>query len=136
MPSRLEPRTRRGNGAVPCGVPFRATTVLPVDSTTGVETPRAGSVEPSERSRFAQHTRVHTSPRGVQVLRTALGTCVREIGPSRTLATVQSEAAVRRAAWAPIRDGDTPARTARGLRRSGRVHRVNRMGRDPGARAR
>src|SRR2546428_3322515 len=115
MPSGLEQRARRGKGAVLCGVPFRATTVLPVDSTTGVETPRAGSVEPSERSRFAQHTRVHTSPRDVQVLRAALGARVRQIGASGTLAAVQGAARFGRALGAPLPDGHAPARATRGL---------------------
>ena len=86
-----------------------------------------------------------TSPRvGVDVLICSpykffgphLGLAFARARAARALAPVQGAARRRRAARAPVRDGHAAARAARRLRRGGRLHRLDRLGRDHGARAR
>ena len=71
----------------------------------------------------------------LQVLRPPPRPRLRACGAARELASLQGAAGVRHAARPPLRDGNAPARAARGLRRRRGVHRVDRLGVDPDARA-
>src|SRR5581483_3450493 len=64
----------------------------------------------------------------VQVLRPAPGTRVRATRAARTLAAVQGPPPPARAARPPLRARHAAARAARGLRRGGRLRRLDRLG--------
>ena len=109
-------------------------------------TSAASSSSPTSAGALAWADAVHYGPHGpidvvglgrrraallaVQVLRAAHGDGVRQRGAAARLAAVQGAAGRGRAGRPPLRARHLPARAARGLRRRGRLRRLDRLGGD------